>query len=159
MASPSKPDSTTSLLSKWIKGGANATLFLSSMSKPRHGKLDVSSDDKIWYFYPGRTNQGILLPDFNANCHDLLDTAQLFRGHAKFKNVYDARTQLSLRDCMLRHVSAHGLTSLIALSSLKHHAKMSPEDKAIWGAAYDEEYDGGSLYQPGKSLLKNNINF
>jgi hypothetical protein len=131
MASPCKPDSTTSLLPKWIKGGANATLFLSSMSKPRHGKLDISSDDNNWYFYPGKTIQGILLPDFNANCHDLLDTAQLFRGHAKFKNVYDARTQLSLRDCVVRHVSAYGLTSLIAPSSLKHHAKMSPEDKAI----------------------------
>jgi len=112
------------------------------MSKPRHGRLDISSKDQEWYFFPGKNTQGILLPDFNANCHELLDTAQLFRGHAKFKNVYDARTQLSLRDCVLRHVSAHGLSSLIAPTSLKHHAKMSSGDKAIWDAAYDEEYDG-----------------
>jgi len=142
LTSPCKPESTTSLLPTWIKGGANATLFLTSMSKPKHGKIDVSSEDNQWYFYPGKSHQGILLHDFNANCVDLLETAQLFRGHTKFKNVYDARTQLSLRDCVLRHVSAHGLSSLIAPTSLKHHAKMSPDDKAIWDAAYNEEYDG-----------------
>jgi len=27
-----------SILPHWVKGGANATLFLSDMSKPRHGK-------------------------------------------------------------------------------------------------------------------------
>ena len=39
-------------------------------------------------------------------------------------------------------MSAHGLQSLIAPSSLKQHLKMSPSDKAVWDAAYDEEYDG-----------------
>ena len=38
---------------------------------------------------------------------------QLFKGHAKFKNVYDTRTQLGLPDCV-----------------------------STWDAAYDEEYDG-----------------
>jgi hypothetical protein len=71
-----------------------------------------------------------------------MDPAQLFKGHAKFKNVYTARTQLRLRDCTLRHVSAHGLKFLIAPTSLKHHTKMDPNDKAIWDAAYDEEYVG-----------------
>jgi hypothetical protein len=75
-------------------------------------------------------------------CQELLDTGQLFHGHAKFCNVYDTRNQLSLQHCILRHVLAHGLQSLIAPSSLKHHLKMSPSDKAIWDAAYDEEYDG-----------------
>jgi hypothetical protein len=45
----------------------------------------------------------------------------------------------------LRHVSAHGLTSLIAPTSLHRHARMSPGDKQIWDAAYDEEYDGLEL--------------
>jgi hypothetical protein len=71
-----------------------------------------------------------------------LDTGQLFRGHAKFKNVYATRTQHSLTDCVLRHISAHGLKSLLAPASLKSHSNLNPEDKLIWDAAYDEEYDG-----------------
>jgi hypothetical protein len=39
-------------------------------------------------------------------------------------------------------VSAHGLKSLIAPSSLKHHHSMDSSDKEIWDAAYCEEYDG-----------------
>ena len=130
-----------SLLPRWIKEGANATLFLHSMSKPRHGTLGISEDSN-WYFYPGKSKEGILLTDLTANCQHLIDTAQLFCGHAKFKNVYDARAQLSLKDCVLRHVSAYGLSSLLAPSSLRQHVKMSPGDKQIWDAAYDEEYDG-----------------
>jgi hypothetical protein len=68
-------------------------------------------DNDNWYFYRGKSKEGILLPDLSANCQMLLDTGQLFRGHAKFKTVYDTRTQLGLRDCVLHHVSAHGLTS------------------------------------------------
>lgn len=63
------------------------------------------------------------------------------RTHAKFKNVYDARNQVSLCTCALCHVSAHDLQSLIAPTSLKHHSKMSSNDKDIWDAAYNEEYD------------------
>jgi hypothetical protein len=113
------------------------------MSKPRHGTLHLSTGG-LWSFYPGKSagTNSIPLPDLSANCQELLDTGQLFKGHAKFKNVYDARNQLSLRDCILRHVSAHGLKSLLAPLSLKHHAKLNSDDKLIWDAAYDEEYDG-----------------
>ncbi len=114
------------------------------MSKPKHGKLVLHSDNQ-WYFCTGRSldiSSGILLTDFLANCQTLLDTGQLFRGHAKFSRVYNARAQLQLRDNVLRHVSAHGLSSLIAPSSLKSHLHMSPEDKQIWDHAYGEEYDG-----------------
>jgi len=83
-----------------------------------------------------------LLPDLSANFQSLVDTGQLFKGNSKFKNVYDTRTQLGLKDCVLRHVSAHGLQSLIAPTSLKNHHKLSSSDKSIWDAAYDEEYDG-----------------
>jgi hypothetical protein len=71
-----------------------------------------------------------------------METAQLFRGHTKFKTVYDARAQLSFKDCVLRHVSTHGLSSLIAPTSLKQNAKMTAGDQLIWDAAYDEEFDG-----------------
>jgi hypothetical protein len=132
-----------SLLPSWIKGGSNATLFLHDMPKPKHGTLHLT-EDKDWIFFPGKqtTTNGISLPNLEANCQELLDTGQLFRGHAKFRNVYDTRNQIALQYCVLRHVTAHGLQSLIAPSSLKQHSKMSSSDKAIWDAAYDEEYDG-----------------
>ncbi len=130
----------STILPSWIKGGANATLFLESMPKPKHGVLQQQSGD--WLFFPGKSLDGIVLEDFQANCQSLLDTGQLFKGHAKFKNVYDTRNHVSLRDCVLRHISAHGLKSLVAPTSLKAHLKLDPSDKAIWDAAYNEEYDG-----------------
>jgi hypothetical protein len=66
---------------------------------------------------------GIILHNFEANCQELIDTGQLFKGHAKFHNIYATWSQISLQDTVLRHVSAHGLQSLLAPSSLKHHAK------------------------------------
>ncbi len=68
--------SAQSLSPSWIKGGANATLFLNNMSKPRHGNLDLSDENK-WYFYPRKSKtNGKFLPDLSANCQDLLDTGQ-----------------------------------------------------------------------------------
>jgi hypothetical protein len=123
------------LLPHWIKAGANATLFLHSMTKPRHGTLQCSLDNQ-WSFVPGKgtTTSSIMLNDLLANCQELIDTGQLFRGHAKFKNVYDTQNQLSLRDCVLRHVSAHGLKSLVAPSSLKAHQKLDTDDQQIWNS-------------------------
>jgi hypothetical protein len=138
--------SPVTLLPHWIQGGANATLFLENMTKPRHGKLFLSNDS--WVFCPGTStdlSQGIPLPDLSATCQTLLDTGQLFRGHAKFRRVYNARAQVQLRHSVLRHVSAHGLLSLVAPSSLKSHLSMHPNDKEIWDDAYCEEFDGLSL--------------
>jgi hypothetical protein len=98
-----------------------------------------------WIFCPGLTNDllnGIKLPDLSANCQILLDTGQLFLGHTKFRRVCTARNQAQLRDSVLRHVSAHCLTSLLAPSSLKNHNNMLPTDKTIWDNAFDEEFDG-----------------
>jgi len=136
--------SRTPLLPSWIQDSTNATLFLSTMTKPRHGKLRCTTG-KNWVFCPGNlldTNQGIPLPDLSATCQHLLDTGQLFRGHCKFRRVYNTHAQIQLRDCVLRHVSAHGLSSLVAPSSLRAHSKMSDSDKVIWNTAYCEEYDG-----------------
>jgi len=107
-----------SLLPSWIQGGANAMLFLQSMSKPSHGVLHQSNEGD-WFFYPGKsTTNDILLSDLSANYQTLADTGQLFQGHKKFKNVYDTRVQLGLSDCVLCHVSTHGLTLLLAPMSL-----------------------------------------
>ncbi len=39
-------------------------------------------------------------------------------------------------------MSAHGLQSLLAPTSLKAHANLSSTDKEVWDTAYEEEYDG-----------------
>jgi len=136
--------STPTLLPSWIKSGAKATLFLPTMSQPKHGTLHFSVGDLTWTFFPGKQvgTNGTILHDIQANCRELLDTGQLFRGHTKFKNVYDAWNQVVLKDCVLRHISAHGLKSLIPPSSPKQHLKMDSSDKAIWDSACNKEYDG-----------------
>jgi len=78
----------------------------------------------------------------SATCQTLLDTGQLFRGHSKFRRVYNARAQIQLQNGVLRHISAYSLTSLIAPTTLKSHHNMQPSDKAIWDSAYEEEFDG-----------------
>jgi len=144
------------LLPYWVQDGANDTLFLSTMSKPQHGKLRWNSSNQ-WLFTPGNlqdVSQGILLDDLEANVQCLLDTGQLFKGHKKFRRVYNARTQVHLHDSVLRHVSAHGLTSLIAPASLSCHTKMNDADKDIWDAAYFEEFDGLSSLPTWEILTK-----
>ncbi len=140
----SDPSSSIPLLPFWIQGGANTTLFLQNMSKPRHGKL-FQNDAQEWIFCPGTStdlSKGVLLPNLSATCQNLIDTGQLFRGHTKFRRVYQTRNQVQLRDTVLRHVTAHGLSSLVAPVSLKQIQKMSTGDQEVWFAAYDEEFDG-----------------
>jgi len=136
--------SSNVLLPHWIWDGTNVTLFLSNMQKPRHGKLYQNSALE-WVFCSGNSadvSNGVVLPNLLASIQQLSDSGQIFKGHAKFKHVYSARAQIQLRDCVLRHVSAHGLSSLVAPSSLKSHSKLCPSDKSIWDNAYFEEYDG-----------------
>jgi hypothetical protein len=136
----------------------NATLFLTDMSKPHHGKLHCA-DDGHWFFSPGIStdlNKRISLLDFEANCHTLLDSAQLFRGHSKLQCVYQAWNQVQLCTSVLRHVSTHGLTSLIAPTSLKNHLHMILTRK--FGMMRMMKSTMVLLcYLPGKLLLK--INF
>jgi len=132
------------ILPHWIQGGANATLFLHKKTKPKHGKLFLK-DSGHWLFCHGTssdTSSGIILQDLPATCQSLLDSGQLFQGHTKFQQVYNARNQVNLQQCVLHHVSAHGLTSLLTPSSLKSLSLMNSNDQRIWGDAYSEEYDG-----------------
>jgi hypothetical protein len=46
---PTPQSTVRSLLPTWIQGGCNATLFLDTMSKPRHGTLCLPSDG-CWLF-------------------------------------------------------------------------------------------------------------
>jgi hypothetical protein len=154
-------DSNPQLLPHWVTDGANATLFLDQMSKPRHGKLRLDSSAN-WVFTPGNSmdiSQGILLDDLVANCQRLLDTGQLFKGHTKFRRVYNVRTQIQLRDAVLRHVSAHDLTSLIAPVFLRSHNEMTETDKQIWDDAYFEEFDGLATLPTWEILTESEFKF
>lgn len=53
--------------------------------------------------------RGVLLSDLTANYQHLMDTGQIFRGHTKFHRVYQAHHKAQLKECVLRHVSVHGL--------------------------------------------------
>ena len=143
-ASPSTTPVVT-LLPDWLQGGTNVTLFLNTMTKPRHGKLYLDDSSQTWIFCPGNKKDlstAVPLPDLSSTCQQLLDSGQLFRGHAKFHRVYQTRNQLQLHTCVLRHVSAHGLTQLVAPTSLKHLNKLPDSDQIVWNSAYDEEFDG-----------------
>jgi hypothetical protein len=64
------------ILPTWIQDGVNATLFLTDMSKPHHGKLHCTTDDH-WFFSPGVSTditKRISLSNFEENCHTLLDS-------------------------------------------------------------------------------------
>ena len=74
LMSHSESIDTCSLLPSWIKEGSNATLFLSTMSKPHNGKL-FSDSHCDWIFCPGNSldvSKGIKLPDLSTNCQNLL---------------------------------------------------------------------------------------
>jgi len=69
-AQPVQPVLTSpSLLPSWIQHGANATLFLSNMMKPHHGKLYLDADSQC-FFCPGHSqdlSQGTILQDLSSN--------------------------------------------------------------------------------------------
>jgi hypothetical protein len=82
------PIKTSTLLPPWVKGGANATLFLHTMPKPRHGTLQQNQDG-TWSFYPGKSStDGITLSNLEANCQELLD-----RGHDQILIVFKSKFQ------------------------------------------------------------------
>jgi hypothetical protein len=63
------------------------------------------------------------------------------RSYKVFTGLSGSSTGTFDRLCVT-YISAHGLQSLIPPSSLKHHHSLSSSDKAIWDAAYSEEFDG-----------------
>jgi hypothetical protein len=81
-------------------------MLLCSSQICRHSKLYLDTTNQ-WVFCPGNSKDifaGIQLPDLPSTIQTLLDTGQIFRGHTKFKRVYNTRHQVQLRDSILRHV-------------------------------------------------------
>jgi hypothetical protein len=76
-------ESSFTILPSWIKGGANATLFLNNMPKPRHGKLFTDYRDTGFF--------DLVLPLMQPTVYSCCIfpqifriTGQLFWGHTKF---------------------------------------------------------------------------
>lgn len=142
------PSPPAPLLPSWIQGGSNVTLFLLHMAKPCHGKLNLQPDN-TWPFCTGKTfdhSKSIPISGLENNWHNYMESGQLFKGHTKFTKVYQARAQVQLKDCVLRHVPAHGLESVFPPSSSNNHSKLSINNRIIWDAAYDEEFVGLSSF-------------
>ena len=136
------PNAADKTLPSWIRHNCKATIFLPTMDQPKHGYL-IDSNDK-WLFQSGKgsTLKYIELLDFHAVARDMIKNFNLFEGHKRFRDILHLRSVVKLKAAVARHVSATGLSNLIPPTSLDQHAKMSPQDKDIWDAAYLEEING-----------------
>ena len=136
------PNAKDNTLPEWISHNCRATIFLPNMGQPRHGQL-IQSKDK-WLFKSGKgpSVKYIELLDFHAVARDMIKQLALFQGHKRFKDIIHLRSVIQLKASVARHVSASGLSNLIPPTSVDSHSKMSPQDKVIWDAAYQEEIQG-----------------
>ena len=129
-------------LPSWIKQNAPATLFLSTMPKPRRGLLKRHQDNN-WYFHFGRTNrtEPVLLENFHRDGLQLIQQNFLIRGHPTFSKIIHERKSSTFKESVARHVSAANLKSL-DIPTLLQMQSLEKNDKDLWKAAYDEEYYG-----------------
>ena len=144
-------DSVENTIPKWITESGKATLFLPTMKRPKRGYLRQKPTQE-WEFIPGMsktaTTVAIPLPDFEPQVFHLIDTFQLYEGYKRFNSIKEDHAKLNFHREVARHVSAAGLENL-STPTLSKHSQMSPNDKAIWDAAYKEEYMG--LHQEQKA--------
>ena len=129
-------------LPSWIMHNCNATLYLPTMEKPKHGTLLYTADK--WYFKFGKGASASIkeLMDFHFTARNMIKDFNLFQGHRRFKDIYHLRSTIQLKAAVAHHVSAHGLQTLVPPQSPCDHSSMSPSDKQIWDAAYLEEIQG-----------------
>jgi dUTPase/transposase InsO family protein len=134
----------------WIQHNAVATLFLSDrMKTPKQGFLKLNAGE--WSFQLGRiVNKTsfplIKLPNFTELAESLIYNKKLFPGRKTNSFVLNARHSRATSNVLshlihCRKVSAANLHQMQA-PTLLNHAKLHPEDKATWDAAYMSEYNG-----------------
>ena len=143
---PSSPDFSNSphdkTLPSWISNECNATIFLPTMDQPKHGQLLQSKDKWLFRSGKGSSTKFVELLDFNSVARDMIKHFTLFQGHRRFKDILHLRSTIQLKSAVANHVSAKGLSSLLAPSSVQAHSSMSPNDRKIWNDAYLEELRG-----------------
>jgi len=138
---PSSQDLPLNIFPDWIKQNGKCTLFLHSMSRPKHGTITKINEE--WHFKPGTrvSNKPIHLEHFEQNMHDLIRTALLQKGHPNFTKVYQLRSSYSMSKIVAKHVAAKGFQCFDP-PTLSQHKNLSQNDKRIWDEAYAEEYIG-----------------
>ena len=132
----------SNILPTWIKSTTPVTLFTPTMTKPQRGTLRLHDNDE-WYFHYGRTNKQppLHLVDFTSVAHKMVTHNELTRGHPPFHKIYDEMRSTIFKESVARHISAAGLNKLEA-PTLLQMKNLDYNDKKIWSAGYDEEYDG-----------------
>ena len=152
---PSDPPPDTTAhpfpLLPWIQPNSKATLYIpKQMSHPKQGHLNYDKGTESWSFTPGRHNNKppIPLPNFKVLAHSMVTNKKLFQGWKSRKSVLSARVLRAASNVIAynwklvaRHISAKTLDNLQA-PTLVRHRLLTPNDKKLWDAAYDEEYDG-----------------
>ena len=136
------PNGKDKTLPEWIVHNCKATIFLPTMDQPKHGILIKSTDKWLFQSGKGPSSKIIELVDFHTVARDMIKQFVLFQGHKKFRDILHLRSIIKLKASVARHVSAAGLSNLIPPTSVEHHSKMSPHDKAIWDSAYLEKING-----------------
>ena len=154
-AVPEDPSPTTLShpfpLLPWIKPDAKATLYLPKVMKsPKQGFLQYDDITETWSFIPGRNKSKppITLPNFKTLAQSLVTNKKLFQGWKTNHKVLTARILRGASNLVAsnwrliaRHISAKSLDILEAPTLLRHK-KLTKNDRSLWDAAYDEEYDG-----------------
>ena len=141
ISTPTTVDPPLNTIPKWLQHLSKCTLFLNTMDKPKHGYLVQQNNQH--FFRPGHktTNTLIPLPHFDSQALHLIHTHQLFKGHPHFTKLIQAKQNYFLSNTVAKHVSTAGLTST-DVPTLLQHKNLTPGDKKIWDAAYEEEYFG-----------------
>ena len=120
---------TDKTLPSWIIHNCNCTIFLPTMDQPRHGQLLQTTDKWLFKSGKGPSTKYIKLLDFQSVARDMIKQFTLFQGHRKFKDIIHLRSIIKLKAAVANHVSAQGLSSLIAPFSLHAHSSMNKFDK------------------------------
>jgi len=132
------PENSRSSQPIWIKDKSPVTVFLPSMDKPQQGRLKQQSDS-TWHFQPGRTDSHSTIPIDDMD--SAITNMQVIKGYIPLSKLALYRQNHGLHTIVGRHVSAANLHSLDPPTLVKH-TRLQPNDKKIWDAAYNEEYDG-----------------
>lgn len=96
-----------------------------------------------WHFKLGTSirNKLIPLPNLARNAIYIVHSFQFAHSHVNFKQLMNSRAHGAIHSIVACHVSATGLTS-DDVPTLLQQRHLNPTDKAIWDAAYAEEFDG-----------------
>ena len=143
-------DSEINPLIPWATNNARVTILLPAFnSKPKQGRLSFDAKTAQWNFIPGRTKTHTPIPlyNFHQKALSMYHNQKLSKGWITSSQVLIAR-QARITSNVIAHmikarkVSAKELTTMNTPTSLLNHAKLLPNDKAIWDASYREEYEG-----------------